>query len=524
MGNVISKKWKFIGAWPGISLNNSMIWQGPEAIQLFYEEFGIWRGLAHVFIGQGRTAIMEEYITETLREDIVSWLNKEMKENPQRIISTIEKYYDYVPIYKKEAKTLYIENPETLTNEELAFKFTSLRYLQSKVTIYDQFGMYSEAFFESEVESILLRKNLDADKALEMQNVLTAPRTLSSLQQERYAIIKTLKNLLSKNGGNNSLVLGSTRDIRLWLGSNARQELEDLVIDFGWIPVFLNNPSWGEDHFIREVLDLISELKLTFLDASTVVNWSETLQKQLEELDDLPESNRKKADNVIEKLQLNDYEINLFKAYGLSMNTRNECEYQLGFGSIYVQKLIPVICKRLKIDEDTFHCLYTDEVSRLLLKIISLDDIPISRLIMSGNWYVDEKKLTLMSFAEAEAFRVLNRKEVTIESEIENSGGIGVSRGEVEGPVCIIRGIEDFSKFQKGDILVAECTTADYVSLMRLARGIITEHGGRTCHAAIISRELEIPAIVGYKSALSLFKDGQKIRFNASEGVAYPIE
>jgi pyruvate,water dikinase len=74
-------------------------------------------------------------------------------------------------------------------------------------------------------------------------------------------------------------------------------------------------------------------------------------------------------------------------------------------------------------------------------------------------------------------------------------GGTSVGQKIVHGEVCVINDVHELEQFRPGCILVSEITDPDWVPIMRQAAGIITDHGGRTCHAAIVSRELGIPAI-----------------------------
>jgi pyruvate, water dikinase len=61
----------------------------------------------------------------------------------------------------------------------------------------------------------------------------------------------------------------------------------------------------------------------------------------------------------------------------------------------------------------------------------------------------------------------------------------------------VIRDVRDLKKFQAGEVLVATATSPDWEPVMRIAAAIVTDHGGRTCHAAIVARELGVPAVVG---------------------------
>ena len=82
--------------------------------------------------------------------------------------------------------------------------------------------------------------------------------------------------------------------------------------------------------------------------------------------------------------------------------------------------------------------------------------------------------------------------------------GTPASLGEATGTPKIIVNDEDIHDIVDGDVLVAEMTKPEYVPAMKRAVAIVTERGGRTCHAAIVSRELGIPCIVGAVNAISI--------------------
>jgi pyruvate, water dikinase len=86
------------------------------------------------------------------------------------------------------------------------------------------------------------------------------------------------------------------------------------------------------------------------------------------------------------------------------------------------------------------------------------------------------------------------------------------------GKAQVAANIKDIKSFQKGDILVTPMTDPDWVPLMKKAAAIVTDRGGRTSHAAIVSRELGIPAIVGTENASSVIKSGQQITVDCSQG------
>lgn len=99
--------------------------------------------------------------------------------------------------------------------------------------------------------------------------------------------------------------------------------------------------------------------------------------------------------------------------------------------------------------------------------------------------------------------------------------GFGASPGIGSGKVATILDIEELDKVQEGDVLVTTMTNPDMVPAMKRASAIVTEDGGMTCHAAIISRELGIPSVVGTGNATEVLKDGMEISIDGSRGIVY---
>ncbi len=99
--------------------------------------------------------------------------------------------------------------------------------------------------------------------------------------------------------------------------------------------------------------------------------------------------------------------------------------------------------------------------------------------------------------------------------------GLPASPGLAVGPVKIIHDKTELSKVMQGDVLVTKMTSPDYVPAMKRAVAIVTDEGGMTSHAAIVSRELGIPCIVGTREATKKLKDEEKITVDAAHGVVY---
>ncbi|HTX60729.1 MAG TPA: phosphoenolpyruvate synthase [Methanobacterium sp.] len=99
--------------------------------------------------------------------------------------------------------------------------------------------------------------------------------------------------------------------------------------------------------------------------------------------------------------------------------------------------------------------------------------------------------------------------------------GLGASPGMASGKVKIIKDTDELDKIQKGDILVTVMTTPDMVPAMKRANGIITDEGGVTCHAAIVSRELGIPCVVGTGDATKILPENSVVTLDGNKGLIY---
>jgi len=104
---------------------------------------------------------------------------------------------------------------------------------------------------------------------------------------------------------------------------------------------------------------------------------------------------------------------------------------------------------------------------------------------------------------------------------VELLSGLSASPGAAAGAAAIILNPSEISRVKKGDVLVAEMTTPDYVPAMKRASAIATDRGGRTCHAAIVSRELGVPCVVGTGNATKILKEQQLITVDGTKGKVY---
>ena len=133
-----------------------------------------------------------------------------------------------------------------------------------------------------------------------------------------------------------------------------------------------------------------------------------------------------------------------------------------------------------------------------------------------------ENKLYIVQ-SRPETIYGLKEKLIYREYQIKTKGnpvltGIAVGDKIGEGKVHIIKDVSKISEFKKGEVLVTKMTDPDWVSIFPMASAIITQEGGPTCHAAIVSRELGIPCVVGVNNALKVLKDGDYATVDCTQG------
>jgi len=138
-------------------------------------------------------------------------------------------------------------------------------------------------------------------------------------------------------------------------------------------------------------------------------------------------------------------------------------------------------------------------------------------------WILQARPETVWSLKKEAPAKAAEAKLAT--ERVVLTQGLPASPGLVAGRAHIIMSVEGINEFQKGEILVTEMTAPDWVPAMRKAKAIVTNSGGMTCHAAIVSRELGIPCIVGTaskgKAAADVIADGADITVDAVNGVVY---
>jgi len=187
--------------------------------------------------------------------------------------------------------------------------------------------------------------------------------------------------------------------------------------------------------------------------------------------------------------------------------------------------------KTVPVPEQKRHeyCLSDDEIAQLTRNIITIEnhyskkkgawcpmDVEWAKDSYDGKIYIIQSRPeTVHSVKEfKQAMRLFSLQ--TDQKPILQ--GLSVGQEVVTGVVRIVTSLHEIDEIGDNEILVTKMTDPDWVPLMKKAAAIVTNHGGRTCHAAIVSRELGVPAIVGTQQATEVLKNGQTITLDCSRG------
>lgn len=294
---------------------------------------------------------------------------------------------------------------------------------------------------------------------------------------------------------------------------NAKARFDRHVRDFSSIPFGYNTGIlWDEDYFLRKINDVLREGNIQELIDSRLaeVRNKENKQKALSDTLALP--------NEIISYLKNLRQLAYLQELKKATQVRSHPVLQL-----VVKK---ELAKRLNVPADFLdhmshtevkYCLAQDKISAELLNHIEqrLKRCVVIMKELNYEWLIGD---------EAKEFFELHGFADDLTDDIKELKGATASKGFARGIVKVCKLSTEISKITEGDILVTAMTTPDFVPAMKKTAGIITDEGGITCHAAIISRELGKPCIIGTKVATKTLRDGDLVEVDADNGVVRILE
>jgi phosphoenolpyruvate synthase/pyruvate phosphate dikinase len=290
------------------------------------------------------------------------------------------------------------------------------------------------------------------------------------------------------------------------LPEKVRNLLQRTAEKFGWIPFGYDGPEiWDVHYYLTRINELI-------------VQDESEIKRRVDELRYYDSEIEKKQNTLRQKLRIDSCLWRLIKdlqTAGVMTNQRKEFTFQ---SHIAINRVMNQIGIQLGIDLESIAYLTDAELAQYKSRSDGLAEIAFRR---KGGFFIFE--FNDGRYVEIKGIEALNlKKELVPEIEAGDSvsGTVG-SKGTtltVVGKARILHSADEVSKLQTGEILVTSMTSPEYIPAIRKAIAVVTDEGGVTCHAAIVSRELGLPCVIGTGFATSVFSDGDLLEVDVERG------
>lgn len=415
-----------------------------------------------------------------------------------------ENIYKYSDELVKHAQTI----PADLTKKTNAELWEIVKTHVEKHAHLYEWGWLSNAtdMFYPEYTGYLknyLREKTSSEEELnEWFVALTTPDEKSEEASQHEEFLELAARLWKDESQRELIKKSSDAEIMAGLKPWARRALEEFRGKYG---VF--GALWVAEPFSLE--HYAGELKHLF-------NNGASPQQELAELNAAFEKRKREKQRLLQELKVDDKHARLFAVYAGFMLTKFYRRYAQIRALYEMRRVFQEIARRFGITLKQARFLLTPECEELLVK----ESFDLKQLREREKFCVlySEKGFDKIFLGE-EARALAASTEEKHDANVKELRGQCACVGSARGRVKIILSPADLPKMRQGDVLVAIATNPDVVPAMKKAAAIVTEQGGVTCHAAIVSRELGIPCVIGTKIATKVFKDGDEVEVDATRGV-----
>lgn len=428
----------------------------------------------------------------------------------------IEKWEEDEKKYYQKCQEIDQLNLSPLSDNELLRLYQDLLdvYLKwfSMTSIIDGFALGSDEFINNAINKHLEKLGIEKGKG-KIFAKLTAPTAISFVNEGEISLLKVALAIQSKpalfkffQNNNPSQIL---KEIKKY--PEISKQLQKHQKKYFWLR---NN--YVTNHIIT-IEEFILELKKIF-------SGKVGIKKRLQDLINQPQSNKKKKKSLIAKLKIPLYLQNLIEISEDFTTWQDQRKKSTFFATHYFSLILTEITKREPYTLEELKFFMPDEIMALLQHCGRYP---------SRKEAQERVKYSLFYYRDKyyEVFTGKGAKDILGEifGEEKKRGvndfrGMTACPGQITGRVRIIKSAKEVNKIQKGEILVAVMTRPDYIMGIKKASAIVTNEGGLTCHAAIVSRELNIPCIIGTRIATEVLKDGDLVYVDANHAVVKIIK
>jgi len=287
------------------------------------------------------------------------------------------------------------------------------------------------------------------------------------------------------------------------------ERLQEHNKKYRWLPCNYEGEEWDLTHFI--------------LDLSTIIKSNLKPEEEIERIKNEQQKIEEERINTITELHLPPAESHLFKTASEILFFKSNRK-DIFFQSYHeMRPLLQEIGRRLSLNMREVRFLLPGEIKAALLEG-KVDRENMKERLQYCITISENDSTYLISGAAAKDYMTENVIVEEIQFNIGELKGTCAYPGLVKGMAKIILSPRDIDKMNQGDILISPATNPDIITAMKKAAAIVTNTGGITCHAAIVSRELKIPCVVGTKIATEVLKDGDLIEVDANHGSVRKLE
>lgn len=377
----------------------------------------------------------------------------------------------------------------------------------SMTSIIDGFALGTDEFINKNVDEFLKQKGIARGRGKIFAD-LTAPIEISFTTE---AEISLLRVAIKMNG---YPVL--KRAFLTENPENILKKIEHYPLALVVLKKHQQNYFWLKNNYINQSVltleDFIIEIKKFY---QAKINLNSRLKDALTH----PRLNQKKKQSLIKNLNLSKVIKNLLEISEDFTIWQDERKKSTLFTTHFVSLMLREIAKRGKHSFDELRFFAPQEIASLLLKdgfCPSRKEIE-NRLDFTLFYYRGEG----YDFYSGTAGKSLTQKILKGRGvdKVNDFRGMTACPGIAKGKVRVVKSVQEIDKVQPGEILVAVMTRPDYVVGIKRAAAVVTDEGGVTCHAAIVSRELGIPCVIGTKIATKVLSDGDLVEVNANHAV-----
>lgn len=398
-----------------------------------------------------------------------------------------------------------------LSNEELWSIYSKHNALVKEMRIWGWIPVALElredrlsSYLKKYLEKIIRSKNKES-KITEIFSILTTPTDESfALKEEKdmLTIMLGIKNhgeLMEPIKGGNFYGFKKKLKICPWISKmwNIHHK------NYKWLTYMYEGPDMAE----KEMFQLMQDI---FRDYPHPEKRIIDIQKRADEIS-------KRKIEIIKNFRIDDHYQYLFNVAARFMFLKVYRKDILMKSWSVMEKVMTEIAKRLKIRTQLAKYLMEDEIKKALIQNMVNRKLLAKRFEHSLLYTTNGKSRILVG--EKMKLILNDVVEDYIDRDVKYIKGNPAYKGLAEGIVKKVAVTEDMVKMNKGDILVSPATNPDLIIAMRKAGAIVTDGGGITCHAAIVSRELKIPCIIGTKNATKILDDGDLVKVDSNKGI-----